>query len=1165
MTTTLAALQAGSMPYKLVCAIEGCRYIASDAPAAAVITAWAGTDWTDAANVIVGLRVNLENEQRITPWTVFPQGSDCQIRVLDTTDAFGTFINKRAAGAETTLTATVDRNDTTLNVAGTTNFTASGECYIGTECIGYSAKAATTLTVSTRGKYSPFGCSATGSGGARFANHHRVGAGSDRVQLEPVVSQLPRVWIGKRVGVWMHTWNDATQTMNVKADAQLIYSGRIAGISESGLEIVLDLSPVHDELRDGVIGKNLLHAEIAGGMWFPAGRKFNFADRKTGSYNAADALEVVAGTPASTNEMQEGYYLLEEFAAILSAWLAGEKNASRILGYYTLASPVSTKDGIRTRVQWRIEDASDIDCGFGFAMPAEYLAFLGLTDSKPEDRGVTRGWARAGVTNVSDQADGESAPYTTIIFKPSGPSRLGQEFAEPLPYELVNIRGSFIDQQTRLPASVKASTDTTHEWGLFLLDEKALIVGAYDDGVITNCWLAPFQLTADNDAQAMAYIGRRADDPGAGPVTVRQILMLVGPYAELMQEIVYSSGTAGYNHGTRDALGYGLGLGIPGSQLGYEFERSLTNLPCANHELQIRIDEPTTFQELVASDFKIRRAFFRWKDQGFEVCQWRTPTAAIATVSLTEANKAAPTSRAKEDHRSASQETSEHVRGIVKFDFAQDFVVGRDGRYLKSVQLEDQTAVDDAGGGVKSTTLKMRNTYTQWANSGAGLEEMLAEFLAFMPAMSRPQRSLNRSIAQVLYESISIGDVALVYDNYARDPLNGTRGIDGRAAFVTRVNYNLAANEGDVDLYFMDVHRSETYAPAAQVDDTASAGGFSAGYNNATSTLRCYEHKYSHTLTLTTKRGTTDISEAADAENFAAGDMIVIVERDNDVPGYLYWEREILSVSGNDITLTSGISAPAWDATKTYVITYQTYSACTSTQQDKSFQADDTDMMIEDEEVPYHYASTAELNDYTVNAGDEKGEFVPDVGYGDGKPLDVAHERALINTINAYIDRKSAHQAPFLWNTASQANLGGGDNTVWRTLLVVPIFFGFEHLSATVTRTLTVAPFWSSSSGGVSSWLRITLTRSLPTDAPSVAIGEPTGGPFGDPIFPGEYSQSSEYGPTTSTTYATGADAELSLSVKDLQFGFAWIVIEGAGAARCRGLAKCIEGARTVG
>jgi hypothetical protein len=178
-----------------------------------------------------------------------------------------------------------------------------------------------------------------------------------------------------------------------------------------------------------------------------------------------------------------------------------------------------------------------------------------------------------------------------------------------------------------------------------------------------------------------------------------------------------------------------------------------------------------------------------------------------------------------------------------------------------------------------------------------------------------------------------------------------------------------------------------------------------------------------------------------------------------------------------------------------------------------------------------------------------KAELIPTVLYADGRPRDVGTDRKLANLLNALIDAKTAHQSPWLVNTGHLGN----DSA----LFLRPISFGTEHLSSTVTRSLTIAP-WYRSDGTGDATVTITLSRDFPT-YPAGTEWENT---TTNPRFPGPYSQATWT--TASTTWQTGADATLNLDVKDLELGFAFLVIEANGPAEIRGLAKCIEGARVV-
>jgi hypothetical protein len=970
--TTLSAMQAGGFIMRWVACIEGCQYILHEnlAEATTVLNAYAGTDWTQSLG---GLVVDLKNKHQVTPWDPFTGGGSCQLRVIpDVADTFGVLVNKRAAGNETALGATCDRDDTSITVASTTGFAGSGEVFIGTECIGYTSTDATHFLGCTRGKYSPFGCSQSGSGGKRFANHHRLGNDQNHVQMQPVVTDQPRQWIGKRVGVWLHTWDPSSNTINPRNEAQLVFAGRIAGIADdpNTFATVIDLEPIHDEIRNGVIGKDMWAGELAEGITMVTGRTFTFGDGKSNAaYKTANSLTVVASGASGTNQINAGRYSLQGVCEFLSAWLAGEKNAGRIYGQYSVASPVTSNVGLRTKMYWRIEDAtSTTTCLWAMSLPGEVSAFLGITKTEPGSTGVTEGWGKNGMrVNTNYIAQGDAVPFTNLVFKPSGPGRLGQEFTEVMTYLANNERGTFTDQYAYLPANIKSACASGNNWGLFLLNDQVLMVGSYSAGTLTKCWLAPFQLTADKDSGSNAYIGRRADEAEGGAITLRQVFVFEKTLAEMFQTFVYGSGTSGYNHSTWDVLGYGLGIGIPGELLGGEFERSLTNMPQTNAPIAVVIDEPTKFVDLFSADLVLRRSFLRWKDEGFQFAQWQTPRTALAVAALPESTKAAPVGH-DENHRVSSAETQEHARPIIKFDYCRDFAVGRDGQYLKSIQLEDQTAVDDLGGNVKPFTLQLRNTYHDLGNMGSPVEALIPEFLAYMPVLARPFRMITRSIDLRFFEGYSVGDIVTVTDSFARDPLTGRRGITSRAAMISRLSYDLGGKDrpmgGEVDLFFLDTHRGDLYCPSAQVDDTAT----NAGYNVGTKVLTCYAQKFTHTITIKKTWGsvtrTFDITEPADATWLAVGDRVMVHQIDV-VSGGLTWDDTVAAQSGNTITLTTGLGG--WDNTKKYRITYQKLSQLVSaTQMDHVFQADSVDKLIENLEVAFHYSATEELYGYTA-------------------------------------------------------------------------------------------------------------------------------------------------------------------------------------------------------
>lgn len=1188
MAKTIEALQgaSGAPVFKWIALIEGCKYVLTDCEStSAVQSALAGTDWAS-AEVIPWLFVDLQNQQSIELWNPFTTHGRCTLRVADASDTFGSYVGKRLSGAQTILTSTHDRNDTTLNVASTTNFPSSGEAHVGVECFSYSAVGATSFTVTTRGKYSPFGCDSTGSGGSRFAGYHRKGIDSTHQSVRPLVTQLPRIWVGRRAGLWLHTWDGSS--LNTRADAQLVYAGRIAALADDPATFltVIDLEHIgNTDIKDAPLGRDQWGGVIAEGIELVTGRAFTFFDIKNGTKRTADDLTVVAGAPASANEIQTGFYTGNEIADRVNKWLGGELSSGRIWGHYNLATPVPSNVGPRTKMYWRVEDASAVDVSWGMTMPGEIAVFLGIKDISADLRGQQSHWGsyENEVANGDYLRQGDATPYATLLFHQSGPGNSAQELTKAVNFEIEDERGTFYDQYSLLPYSVKRRCSSTEEWGIFLFNEKTLMVAAYDNSTATspklkNCWIAPWQFAATSNEEAAVFTGRRVDEPDTGPITVRQVMMLTHTLAGLLLRIAYSSGTSGYNHSTYDTLPYGLGWSLPGSLLGPEFERSVQNMPGANQSAVLVLDEPTRFADIFVDDLIFRWMFLRWRDGGFEFAQWKTPIASNAAKSyagtslhLTESNKAEPAGDGAH-HRVASLEANDHCRPIIKIDYARDFGSTRDAKYTKSIQIEDQRAVDDAGGNAKPFTIRLRNTFAQFTLTGPSIEEMAKDFIARMPMASKATRKIVRTIDMRYWEGYAPGDIAVVTDNYARDPVTGERGIASRPAMITRLSYSPGGPTptgtrprdmyGEVELMFLDVSRGREYSPAAQVDDTQA----NAGYNAGGPTITCYAHKYSHALAgLGTRRTgvTIDDTEDADAEWFPAGSKIHIIEIDPADPANpTKWEREVLSQTGNTITLTAALSAPAWDSTKKYRIVPQKYSQVVTAQQDYAFQADDSDELVEDDEPPWTYSAGAEVLSYDSVTGSEKAEFMAQVAYGDGRPYDAGYDHGLAYTLNAFIDYKSAHQSPFLDSSAARAQTGGPFTDTWRVLHCIPIFLGTEHLTATVRRTYTMALWWRSFSVGQSSSIRVSIARQFPAmgiDVPATNLDDG----WVNVAHKDAFAISSTL-TTTSDTWQQSSDIDLELNCKDLFFGIVWLVIEGTNAAECRGLAKLIEGPREV-
>lgn len=1155
---TLAAMQAGSAAYKYVVAIEGYPYLLTDANTVQAVIAHAGTDYTQALG---GLYVELDNEQKIDPWDPFQGGGRCVLRVqADSTDRFGIDTHRKAQGPETMLTATADRGAMVLKVNGGTVFSA-GDAYIGTECVTISSADPTNLWLSARGKYSPFG--SNGTGNARYAEHHRVLNDPNTVRMNPVVSQQPRVWVGKWVGVWMHKVDGVTGQLNSKSNAQCVFAGRITGISDdpnTGYTCV-ELKHGLDCLKDTTIGRDFYSANITEGLYIATGLVFSFSDWTSiaGAATNGNDLTVVASGASGTNQINAGYYSLEEICSFLNSWLGAEKKATRITGFYTWKSPDTVNAGLRTTCTWRMPNAGTTGVKWIMTMPSQVSAFLGCVDAGPGTSGASQQIGDAFISNTLKTYQSPVVPWRTAFFRLGGPG-IGFNAS------LENERGQFVDQYALLPAAIKQGAQAGLQWGIFVLDEKYLIFGAYSAGLLNNCWITPYKMPGAQSSDALSAGGRRADETTGGPVTIRQVFLVESTFANVVRNIFYSSGVPGYNSATYDTFGYGFGLGIPGSLLGNNFDQSIDNMPGAAVSVAFLLDEPTKIGELLAGDLILRHAFPMFKNGGFQIGTWQTPLAENAVATLTESNKAEPSGHIA-SQRSANVLSEEWLRNAIKIDYDRDITFGKDGTYQSSITFEDQVSVDDRGGESQAFTIKARNTLKQFAQTGAGIEALLPGFMATMPMFSRASRHITRSIDLRYYEGLAPGDIVLVTDAFARDPATGIRGISSRAAIVTRIRYNpggpqpgdpssITPPQGEVDLFFLDLHRSSLYAPCAQVDDSKITDGFSVGWNVSTRTLQVYQHQHSFAPSRSVVQGTHTsiqlLGEAIDASRFAANDRIRIVQIDPDVPTTaLSWQATILSVSGSQIAIDRDL--PGWDVTKFYRVIFDNYSTCQATQQGFAFQADATTRLIENVAQPYEWSASQEPLPIDTNIATDKPEFVAAGAYGDGRAFDVGHERAIARLANSLNDSKTAHQTPLMIGTS----FGSSGASFWGLNCIIPVFFGMEQTSNSIARYLTVAPSMKTTSANAVGFVRVTLSKERPVNAPG------SGPTFQSVAYANTFAQQTWSTTSPSTAWTVGEDRQLNLLAKN-GYGWAWLVIETFNLGLCRGLTKCIEGIRVL-
>ena len=1119
MGTTLTTLKTGHANFVTVVAIEGYPYLLTDGNAAAVATAWAGTDYAD-NTPLTGLLVELQNRQSINPWSGLSGGGDGNATITllaDATDRLGIDVARSNAGAETYLTSTLTRTTTTIPVYSTTGFPSSGEVWIGNECIEYTSVGAQQLNATVRGKYSPFGTESNHASNPRFAAQHRAGFVDYSVNIEPAVTQYRRWWNGAVVGIWLHrVSNPLLGTLDTRAEAQCIY----AGVLDEPIDdpdrnaTVIKCVPFAERIRSAVLFRDQWKAQVREGIWLDAlSGSIMFQDNVGATtVGPTNGLEVVASGASGPNEINQGYYTPIELMDKINAWLVAERLAGRISGTYEL-DIVPAGTGWASHVHWKCSGTGTVN--WGILLPGSIARLFGFQD--PDSTALLNTPFLFSGNGPSDgnyyNETGDYAPLSVFV---------GSSTATQAKVRLYSTAGVALDLRDYMPPgwSNPFGFGSYTTVGMFQLGDGTIFSGSIEP-ISGGYELVIFIGNYGNDSEVLTKF--RAPYSPSGPSTtleVKQILALSGTAEEIVNGLVYSTGSSAYNDATWDTLGFGIGIGVPWGLLGADFEDSLAYSASGNAHLTVWISKPTRFQELIDQDLVLLGLYLVWKNGSFKFSEFSMPVVSSAVVALTEANKAEQVGD-QASHRSPTRLTTEWAKQIVEIQWGYDFVEDKFTRapYI----LEDRNAIDNSGQDIVRGTIKARNIDA--ANVPAAIDR-LRDRLGFF---TQPFHKIVRSISLAQYDLAPLEHVT-VTDDSARDPSSGARRVTNRPALLLTIAADFGGPgrglSGEVELWLAPVNRAAVYSPTAVMDETVNTGGFTRGYDSATKTIRTKSHEH------------TDSSADLDASYFAAGDKIYWCEIDPAVTSSPDVGTDtIVSVSTTDIVLTSGFSP---GATKTYRIFSQAYTSAQATQQVNAYQADDADALIQDAAPPFRYELPLPAVG-PIETTSARAELVPTVAYGDGKARDTGNERALIRCINQAIDYKTAHQSPTLARTVVSS---GG---TWFLAFMRPVYVGMQ-VPGLVTRTLSVAPQMRSSDGGTAS-IRITL-------APS----RPTGTSLQDILLP--INSVSATFTTTSGTMTTPTAQGLLTSAVPLS-GMAYLLVELSGNAECFGIAKCLESVRS--
>lgn len=1100
---TLAA--GGGMRRQWVVAIEGIGTLVTSGSPAAALAAFADTDHTAAINGVV---FQWGDGQEMKPWT---DKIDVPIMSFgvqpDAADTFGVMVSRRNGGAETHLDVPPNLVDTTINVKSTAAFDSSGEIHIGTECIAYGGKTATTFTGCTRGMYPP-GIELDVGGWPR---PHSLPVVTQGVSLPVEVTSQPRVWRGRVVTITLHAVRGGV--LDLRAEAQRVFTGRILGTryDEKGWTWV-DVESLSAVVRDKEMLSDQWSGNLREGIYLPSGWVFNAEDLNSGSASVADPLEVVVTGASGHLEINEGVYTIDELVDALVAWLAGESSAGNLGLQWSINPRYYLPDSGDLRCAIILTNGGATDNEFALYLPGAVKRFLGFLGAD-----LQASWS--GATRIYPSPE---KPRRTLIYENSS-----------LPIQ--NIRGTSFDNQDFLPPQVGASS-SGDVMVIQLVDTGAMFLADITGSTLQNIQghegldeLTGIPWTSDQSIREIFLDDERE-------MRFRQVALIGGGLAFLVMCILASTGgdSSDVNGTDYDKLPQQLGCGLPLEILA-SLEADLESLAGATDDRILVIDRPTKLWEMLWGEFLIRAAALVWKNGLLRCATWSTPTAATAVHDFTQENKAEPAG-VQGNHRAVAVEDDSFLRNVVTVHYNRDLRPGAKKEYRDDFTIKDIGAMESYG--EREVTVRLPCTF---AIAETSIDSVMGSIAGWMPLFSRPLWLLRRSIDMTLFEGVAPGDQGTLSDPHIKNPDDGTRGVDSKPILVAKhvakwggsvVNDGGALVPdpmvGEVELLMFPRDRVFSYSPCAQVDD----GAANAGYNAGTATLTFEEHEFSES------------SQTVDVGRFESGDEVLIVEIDPAaIASPVMWQREILSVNAgaNQATLTSGLSSPAWDNTKKYRMFAASYGDATSTQRAKAFQADDADMLIEDVRGPYEYGwQASQTVTWTDDTDTAQVDLPPGLAWGDGVALDVGYERSLFRLLNNGVNYRGRGVI-----ANSLGATGAGTAAQVRSIIAIEeIYLGKMDLM-NGDRFLWEAPFLRSTDGA-SATVYVTLCRSLPVGA-SRHIDDANSPAY---HFFGTYQ--TESWTTSSTTPAVGAAASFDLGILDSD-GHAFIVYEVTPKAETRG------------
>lgn len=1003
MATTSSTFQNSDfVKFGFVLAIEGTELIytsiadANSAGADGIKAAWAGTDWASVTwrggleiSGTMSQAVELFDPELKPDTLTFKLSSD---EVGSDTNIAQTLLRMASSNAVWThLDANMDANDTSMTVKDTTNFASSGTVYVGNETIDYSGKTATTFTGLTRGKFNIWET----DGAARWSTAHTLNTTNNSA---PIVSDTPTDSYNRGVVLYLHHFEDGV--WSTRGNAKKLWAGRIKSVIDQRYEFHITAQNFMETLARSTLLSEQFNGPVEEGIWI------------SDNLWRLRVVEEVNGVPSVDVEADmfsvEDRYLWNAVAQAIHALIRPSGTIGTSLNYDWAMFNVSGGGG---RKKFHVDTtgiASTTTTNFRVYMSPEIWGLLGFNWSGGDSQDGLIG-LRLTRSGNTFHLDGDELP---ILAYPS--------VAVGATLDLEDSNGTFL-VQTTLPQELglPSAVDGFLQVGdMKVVAVKQTSANKYTirRDVSTFFADAGLRLSVPNSEDTISFI--RVGE-GGGRLQVKQVWWESDSVSALVLRVLLSTGTNAFNHATYDVNPKEIGIGVPANALDID-----SFLQLGDDRVSLFMTEPEAFAPMLTSILATSGQYIVWKDGKLTVRRPRYDGSALAAAwTLTESNKGGGADAEPQEGLSRISYSSE---GLVN-RFQLEYDRSASGKFRRTASVQDNVSISNYG---QRRTIKQKGIAIGQAN----LEPWIANVAAVgLSLFSRPLTKFSRTYNYTLMEMVPT-DTVSVSDDYMIDPVAGTRGIGSHPGWLLSTSYNFDEQRGDAEIAMLtdlDPSRIGPWAPSARVDETQT----NAGYNAGTLTLTLKANEYSHP----TSGGATQ----TDVEFFDPDDVVHVVELSPPNPAApIEWTRTIASsgIGTNAMTFTSGLSSPAWDATKKYVVEHSAISGVVAAQKADAFIADDANNSTGDaDNDAYVFGGIPDpVSDFSVTST-QRFRRMPDTADDTGNPFSIYKYHDMVRTLNNLQVYKTRAICP---NDALIVNetVSGTTSTLAYNPVWVPIF-----------------------------------------------------------------------------------------------------------------------------